>query len=49
MKARQSEGEMNYERRWTLRNTLRVSEGREVGGWVSPVMGIKSTDCTEHP
>ena len=40
---------MNHERLWTPRNKLKVSEGREVGGWVSPVMGIKEgTYCMEH-
>ena len=44
-----SEGEMNHERLWTLRNKLRVSEGRRVGEWVSMVVGIKEgTDCMEH-
>ena len=42
---------MNHERLWTLGNKLRVLEGRRVGGWVSPAMGIKegtyawSTGC----
>ena len=31
-----SEGEMNHERLWTLRNKLRVLEGREVGGMCWP-------------
>ena len=35
------EGETNHERQWTLKNKLRVLEGRGVGGWVSLVMGIK--------
>jgi len=35
------EGETNHERLWTLKNKLRVLEGRGVGGWVSLVMGIK--------
>ena len=41
MKGGKSEGEKNHERRWTLKNKLRVLEGRGVGGWISPVMGIK--------
>ena len=41
MKGGKSEGEKNHERRWTLKNKLRVLEGRGVGGWVSLVMGIK--------
>ena len=41
MKGGKSEGETNYERLWTLRNKLRVLEGRGVGGCVSLVMGIK--------
>ena len=36
-----SDGEMNHERLWTLRNKLRVLEGKGVGGWVSLVVGIK--------
>jgi len=40
MKGGKSEGEMNHERLWTLRNKLTVLEGRGVGGWVSLVMGI---------
>ena len=36
-----SEGEINHERLWTLRNRLRVLEGRRVGDWVSLVVGIK--------
>ena len=44
-----SEGEKNRERLWTLRNKLRVLEGRGVEGWVSLMMGIKEgTDCREH-
>ena len=44
-----SEGEMNHERPWTLRNKLRVLEGREVEGWESLVAGIKEgTYCMEH-
>ena len=30
-----SEGEMNHERLWTLRNKLRVLEERGMEGWVS--------------
>ena len=49
MKGGKSEGETNHERLWTLGNDLRVSEGRSVGRWVSPVMGIKEgTYCMEH-
>ena len=44
-----SEGKMNHERLWTLRNKLRVLEGRWVRGWVSLVVGIKEgTHCMEH-
>ena len=40
---------MNHERLWTLGNKLRSSEGRGVGEWDRPVMGIKeSTYCMEH-
>ena len=40
---------MNHERLWTLRNKLRVSEGRGLGGRASPVTGIKEdTYCMEH-
>ena len=40
---------MNHERLWTLRNKLRVLEGRIVEGWVSLVVGIKEvTYCMEH-
>ena len=43
------EGEMNHERLWTLKNNLRVLEGRAVGGWVSLVVGImQGTYCMEH-
>ena len=43
------EGKMNHERLWTLRNELRVLEGRWVRGWVSLVVGIKEgTYCMEH-
>ena len=39
---------MNHERLWTPGNNLRVLEGRGVGGWASPVMGIKEhTYCME--
>ena len=40
MNWRKSEGETNHERLWTLRNKLRVLEGRGVGGWVSLVVSI---------
>ena len=30
------EGEMNHERLWTLRNKLRVLDGRRVGGLCEP-------------
>ena len=44
-----SEGETNHERLWTLRNKLRVSEGKGMDGWVGPVMGIKAgMYCMEH-
>ena len=40
---------MKHERPWTLRNKLRASEGRGVGKWASPVMGIKEgTYCMEY-
>ena len=43
------EGEMNHESLWTLRNKLRVLEGKEVGGWVSLAVGIKEgTYCMDH-
>ena len=43
------ERETNHERLWTLRNKLRVLEGKGVGGWVSLAVGIKEgTDCMEH-
>ena len=32
---------MNHGRLWTLRNKLRVSEGRGVEGWGSLVMRVK--------
>ena len=41
LNGKKSEGETNHERLWTLGNKLIVSEGSGVGGWVSPVMGIK--------
>ena len=40
MKGGESEGGMNHERLWTPGNKLRVSAGRGVGGWASPMMGI---------
>ena len=44
-----SEGKTNHERLWSLRNKLRVLEGRGVGWWVSLVVGIKeSMYCMEH-
>ena len=44
-----SEGEMNHERLWTLRNKLKVLERWEVEGWVSLVVGIKEgMYCMEH-
>ena len=40
---------MKHERLWTLGNKLRASEGRGVGGWATPVMGIEEgTYCMEH-
>ena len=40
---------MNHERLWTLGNKLSASEGREVGDWDRPVMGIKEgTYCMVH-
>ena len=40
---------MNHERLWTTGNKLRVSEGRRVERWVSPVKGIKEgMYCMEH-
>ena len=40
---------MNHERPWSLRNKLRVLEGREVAAWVSLMLGIKEgTYCMEH-
>ena len=39
----------NHERLWILGNKLRASEGRRVGGWDRPVMGIKEgTYCMVH-
>ena len=38
---------MKHERLWTLGKKLMVAEGRGMGGWSSPVMGIKEgTYCT---
>ena len=40
---------MNHERLLTLGNKLRVLEVRQVGEWVSPVMGIKEDiNCMEY-
>ena len=40
---------MNHERLWTLGKKLRASEGRGVGDWAGPVMGIKEDMyCMEH-
>jgi len=40
---------MNHEKLWTPRNKLRVPEVRRVGGWASPVIGIKEgTYRMEH-
>ena len=40
---------MNHERLRTLGNKLRASEGRGVGVWDRPVMGIKEgTYCMVH-
>ena len=40
---------MNHERLWTPGNKLRALEGRWVGRWASPVMGIKEgLYCVEH-
>ena len=40
---------MNHERLWTLGNKLRASEGRGVGDWDRPVIGIKEdTYCMVH-
>lgn len=35
-------------RLWTPGNKLRVSEGREVGGWGNRVMGIKEGTCGDE-
>ena len=43
------EGETNHDRLWTLRNKLKVLEGRRMGSWVSLVVDIKEgTYCMEH-
>ena len=43
------EGETNHKRLWTLRNKLRVLEGKGVGDLVSLVVGIMAgTYCMEH-
>ena len=43
------EGERNHEKLWTLRNKLRILEGRGLWGWVSQVVGIKKgMYCMEH-
>ena len=40
---------MKHERLWTLGNKLRTSEGRELGDWARPAMGIKEgTYCMVH-
>ena len=40
---------MKHERLWTLRNKLRASERRGVGGWDRLVMGSKEgTYCMVH-
>ena len=40
---------MKRERLWTLRNKVRVSEGRRMGEWDRPVMGGKEgTYCMVH-
>ena len=40
---------MNHGRLWTLGNKLRASEGRGVGDWERPLMGIEEgTYCVEH-
>ena len=40
---------MNHKRLWTLVNKLRASEGRGMGEWERPVMGIKEgTYCMMH-
>ena len=44
-----SERETKHERLWALRNKLRVTEERGVGGGGNRVMGIKEgTCCDEH-
>ena len=44
-----SETDTNRERLWTLRNKLRVLEGREVESWMSLVVGImEGTYCMKH-
>ena len=44
-----SEGKMNHERMWTLRNKLRVLEGSGVGGWVSLLVDIvEDMNYMEH-
>ena len=45
MKGDQQKGEMNHQTLWTLGNKLRASEGRGVGDWNRPVMGIKEGMC----
>ena len=40
LKGEKSERKMNHERLWTTGKKLRVSEGREVGGWGNMAMGI---------
>ena len=40
---------MNHERLWAPGNKLRASEGRRVGEWGRPVVGIKEgTYCMVH-
>ena len=48
LKGEKSEREMNHERRWTMGTKLRNTEGRGMGGWVSPVMGIKESVCCDE-
>ena len=49
LKGRKSGRKTNHERLWTPGNKLRASKGRGLGGWVSPVMGIKEgMYCMEH-
>ena len=46
---RDEPGEMNHEKLWTLKNNLRVLEGKGAGGWVSLVVGIvEGMYCMEH-